>query len=96
MGKVCDIACNASTSKRCVQQVVSVREFETFGAVVVSTMLPRVDKRNNNMLASFSQHITKRNGPVARYSPTSHPRPLSCFHNRIHVLVQFVMHNSFT
>ena len=96
MGKVYDIACNASTSKRSVQQVVSVREFDAYVAVVVATMLPRVDKRNKNMLALFSQQITNRNGPIARFSPTSHPRPLSCFHNRIHVLVQFVMHNSFT
>ena len=82
MGKVYDIACNASTSKRSVQQVVSVREFDAFVAVVVATMLPQVDKRNKNMLALFSQQITKRNGPIARFSPTSHPRPHHHHHHR--------------
>ena len=82
MGKVYDIACNASASKRSVQQVVSVREFDAFVAVVVATMLPRVDKRNKNMLALFSQQITKRNGPIARFSPTSHPRPHHHHHHR--------------
>ena len=59
-------------------------------------MLFRVDERDHNMVASFSQHIRKRKRPVARYSPTPHPRPLSYFHKRIHVLIQIVIYNSFT